>query len=217
MTHPRRDTCRFSYARVRARAHTHAVAHTPPYNYYVRSVHLQCKRESISEWQFARYIIQSERRLYTIRSRFSRRNNADISTLASPSPVRGWPGAGDGGGFAVSATIFSFDGGTRHTPILFCPPGSPLPRPLFHSRRRGDGRNNSFRECVPASEAVDSSHVWDTWQRVNNVAGGPVRLALYFESRMDGSIVNQSVGRADAILWTCRVSSLSKEVSAFIK
>lgn len=26
---------------------------------------------------------------YTIRSRFSRRNNADISTLASPSPVRG--------------------------------------------------------------------------------------------------------------------------------
>jgi len=30
----------------------------------------------------------------TIRSRFSRRNNADISTLASPSLVRGWPGAG---------------------------------------------------------------------------------------------------------------------------
>lgn len=45
---------------------------------------LQCKRESISEWQFARYIIQSASAIYDSYSRFSRRNNADISTLASP-------------------------------------------------------------------------------------------------------------------------------------
>lgn len=126
---------------------------------------------------------------YTIRSRFSRRNNADISTLALPSSVRGWPGIG--GGFAVSATIFSFDAGvgTRHTPILFSssfrlslPFSRSLVLSLSQTRRRG-GWNNSFRECVPASEAVDSSHVWDTWQRVNNVAGGPVSLVLYFVFR----------------------------------
>lgn len=135
---------------------------------------------------------------YTIR-RFSRRNNADISTLASPSPIRGWPGWPKRRWFrGVSDNIFLRHEGTRHTPILFLsvlslPPTSPFLSLSLSSTRR-DGWNNSFRECVPASEAVDSSHVWDTWQRVNNVAGGPVRLALYFESRMDGRIVNQSVG-----------------------
>lgn len=137
---------------------------------------------------------------YTIRSRFSRRNNADISTLGSPSPVRGWPGAGAEVVSRCQRQYFPSTGVRVIHRYFF----SPVPCSVSLSRRRG-GWNNSFRECVPASEAVDSSHVWDTWQRVNNVAGGPVRLALYFESRMDGSIVNQSVGRTDAILWTCRV------------
>lgn len=48
----------FVYIYVYARAYT-SITHTAPYNYYVHSLHLQCKRESISEWQFARYIIQS--------------------------------------------------------------------------------------------------------------------------------------------------------------
>lgn len=94
---------------------------------------------------------------YTIR-RFSRRNNADISTLASPSPVRGWPGWPKRRWFrGVSDNIFLRHEGTRHTPILFLPVLSfSLSFALFFSRRRdATGEITHFENaCQPVRLSI---------------------------------------------------------------
>jgi len=73
--------------RVRTRARTRAQA--APYNYYVYSVRPTTMQAGIHSGVAIRAIHYPVSVGYTIRSRFSCRNNADISTLASPAPARG--------------------------------------------------------------------------------------------------------------------------------
>jgi len=134
---------------------------------------LQCKRESIPEWQFARYIIQSASAI-----RFVVVSAAVITPTFQPS-LRPLLQGGDQGPEVVSRcqrqyfpstrgyasytdTFFSRSPFLPLSPSFSLSPVRSLARSLFRALVDAAGEITHFENACRRAEAVDSSHVWDT-------------------------------------------------------